>query len=215
MGIIYKLLSNKLKKQNKVLLFIIIVQTVSTVISAAIPYLSGNFVDVLILGTTVKSILEYALIIASIGIFSCAFSYVYTLKKVRVKNNISFELNKEIIQHLHKIPLEHRYEPIYMSQRINSDSTIIVSFFFDRVLTVCINTVQLVFLLSIFWILNKSIFFLVLLFCFIYIAIYQVLKRPLYNSNLMYKEEQSVFFNKLSEQLYLLEEIKVHWSDSI
>lgn len=31
----------------------------------------------------------------------------------------------------------------------------------------------------------------------------------------MYKEEQSVFFNKLSEQLYLLEEIKVHWSDSI
>ncbi len=98
MGIIYQLLSNKLKKQNKVLLFIIIVQTVSTVISAAIPYLNGNFVDVLILGTTVKSILEYALIIASIGIFSCAFSYVYTLKKVRVKNNISFELNKEIIQ---------------------------------------------------------------------------------------------------------------------
>ena len=206
------------------MLFIIIVQTVSTVISATCNdpsstvnpqtgALSANQRATAARPRTGISLPVWLFL--SIGIFSCAFSYVYTLKKVRVKNNISFELNKEIIQHLHKIPLEHRYEPIYMSQRINSDSTSIFSFFFDRVLTVFINTVQLVFLLSIFWILNKSIFFLVLLFCFIYIAIYQVLKRPLYNSNLMYKEEQSVFFNKLSEQLYLLEEIKVHWSDSI
>lgn len=58
---------------------------------------------------------------------------------MKVKNNISFEINSRGILHLQKIPLEIEYEPTYMTQRLNSDSRIVVDFFFDKIITATIN----------------------------------------------------------------------------
>ena len=64
------------------------------------------------------------------GIISLFLSYIYNLKIMKVKNNISFEINSRGILHLQKIPLEIEYEPTYMTQRLNSDSRIVVDFLF-------------------------------------------------------------------------------------
>ena len=77
---------------------------------------------------------------------------------MKVKNNISFEINSRGILHLQKIPLEIEYEPTYMTQRLNSDSRIVVDFFFDKIITATINLFVMFFLISLLFYLSKPIF---------------------------------------------------------
>ena len=128
----YKLLKDSLKIRRYLLVIILVIQFISVILSTLLPYMNGMFVDMLIDIKNVEEVIKYAITIAGVGIISLFLSYIYNLKIMKVKNNISFEINSRGILHLQKIPLEIEYEPTYMTQRLNSDSRIVVDFFFDK-----------------------------------------------------------------------------------
>lgn len=119
----YKLLKDSLKIRRYLLVTILVIQFISVILSTLLPYMNGMFVDMLIDIKNVEEVIKYAITIAGVGIISLFLSYIYNLKIMKVKNNISFEINSRGILHLQKIPLEIEYEPTYMTQRLNSDST--------------------------------------------------------------------------------------------
>lgn len=131
----YKLLKDSLKIRRYLLVTILVIQFISVILSTLLPYMNGMFVDMLIDIKNVEEVIKYAITIAGVGIISLFLSYIYNLKIMKVKNNISFEINSRGILHLQKIPLEIEYEPTYMTQRLNSDSRIVVDFFFDKIIT--------------------------------------------------------------------------------
>lgn len=131
----YELLKDSLKKRKNFLMIIVVVQLLSVILSTLLPYMNGMFVDMLIKVTNIEKIIKYSIMIAGLGILSLCFSYIYNLKIMKIKNNISFEINSRGIFHLQKIPLEIEYEPTYMTQRLSSDSRIVVDFFFDKIVT--------------------------------------------------------------------------------
>ena len=135
----YELLKDSLKKRKNFLMIIVVVQLLSVILSTLLPYMNGMFVDMLIKVTNIEKIIKYSIMIAGLGILSLCFSYIYNLKIMKIKNNISFEINSRGIFHLQKIPLEIEYEPTYMTQRLSSDSRIVVDFFFDKIVTAIIN----------------------------------------------------------------------------
>lgn len=206
----YKLLKDSLKIRRYLLVTILVIQFISVILSTLLPYMNGMFVDMLIDIKNVEEVIKYAITIAGVGIISLFLSYIYNLKIMKVKNNISFEINSRGILHLQKIPLEIEYEPTYMTQRLNSDSRIVVDFFFDKIITATINLFVMFFLISLLFYLSKPIFWVTGVFILIYIFIYLLLKGEIYERNYKFKENQSDFFNTLNEQLVLREEIKVH-----
>lgn len=154
----YKLLKDSLKIRRYLLVTILVIQFISVILSTLLPYMNGMFVDMLIDIKNVEEVIKYAITIAGVGIISLFLSYIYNLKIMKVKNNISFEINSRGILHLQKIPLEIEYEPTYMTQRLNSDSRIVVDFFFDKIITATINLFVMFFLISLLFYLSKPIF---------------------------------------------------------
>lgn len=211
----YELLKDSLKKRKNFLMIIVVVQLLSVILSTLLPYMNGMFVDMLIKVTNIEKIIKYSIMIAGLGILSLCFSYIYNLKIMKIKNNISFEINSRGIFHLQKIPLEIEYEPTYMTQRLSSDSRIVVDFFFDKIVTAIINLFVMFFLIALLFYLSMPIFGVTGIFIIIYIFIYIFMKDKIYERNYKFKENQSIFFNKLNEQLTLHEEIKVHNSFNI
>ena len=201
----YKLLKDSLKIRRYLLVTILVIQFISVILSTLLPYMNGMFVDMLIDIKNVEEVIKYAITIAGVGIISLFLSYIYNLKIMKVKNNISFEINSRGILHLQKIPLEIEYEPTYMTQRLNSDSRIVVDFFFDKIITATINLFVMFFLISLLFYLSKPIFWVTGVFILIYIFIYLLLKGEIYERNYKFKENQSDFFNTLNEQLVLRE----------
>lgn len=159
----YKLLKDSLKIRRYLLVTILVIQFISVILSTLLPYMNGMFVDMLIDIKNVEEVIKYAITIAGVGIISLFLSYIYNLKIMKVKNNISFEINSRGILHLQKIPLEIEYEPTYMTQRLNSDSRIVVDFFFDKIITATINLFVMFFLISLLFYLSKPIFGVILI----------------------------------------------------
>ena len=206
----YSIFRKKLKKRKKIVSFIIIVQLLSACLSVVIPYINGKFIDSLVIYKDAIIIVRYAFLIGTIGLVSSVLSYIYVLKKVKLKNNISFEINLEGIHQIQKMPLDYTFDPMYMTHRINIDSTSIVSFFIDQVITAAINAIGLLLLLIILFSINRLVFLLVIVFSMIFIALYLLMKKPLFDANVCYKEQQNIFFGKLSEQLILHQEVATH-----
>ena len=102
----YKLLKDSLKIRRYLLVTILVIQFISVILSTLLPYMNGMFVDMLIDIKNVEEVIKYAITIAGVGIISLFLSYIYNLKIMKVKNNISFEINSRGILHLQKIPLE-------------------------------------------------------------------------------------------------------------
>ena len=168
----YKLLKDSLKIRRYLLVIILVIQFISVILSTLLPYMNGMFVDMLIDIKNVEEVIKYAITIAGVGIISLFLSYIYNLKIMKVKNNISFEINSRGILHLQKIPLEIEYEPTYMTQRLITDSRIVVDFFFDKIITATINLFVMFFLISLLFYLSKPIFGVTGVFILIYIFIY-------------------------------------------
>ena len=183
----YKLLKDSLKIRRYLLVTILVIQFISVILSTLLPYMNGMFVDMLIDIKNVEEVIKYAITIAGVGIISLFLSYIYNLKIMKVKNNISFEINSRGILHLQKIPLEIEYEPTYMTQRLNSDSRIVVDFFFDKIITATINLFVMFFLISLLFYLSKPIFGVTGVFILIYIFIYLLLKTSVYKG---YKQDK-------------------------
>ena len=88
----YKLLKDSLKIRRYLLVTILVIQFISVILSTLLPYMNGMFVDMLIDIKNVEEVIKYAITIAGVGIISLFLSYIYNLKIMKVKNNISFEI---------------------------------------------------------------------------------------------------------------------------
>lgn len=199
-------------KNKGELCILILVHLISIFLNMITPYLNGIFINLLIAKITKIQLINYAIFIICIGIVGTFITYIFNILNIKLKNNISFELNLKILKRLQKIVITkyEEFNPTYLNQRINEDSSLIVSFFFDDFLVIIFNSFQLIMLVVIIVEIDKLVFFIVMAFIPIYILIYCFLKKPLFFKGLKLKESQNTFFDKLNEQFLLNREIKVH-----
>ena len=127
----YKLLKDSLKIRRYLLVTILVIQFISVILSTLLPYMNGMFVDMLIDIKNVEEVIKYAITIAGVGIISLFLSYIYNLKIMKVKNNISFEINTKLNSEDDISIVAHRIRTIlgfnvkkYISFRFNINSAV-------------------------------------------------------------------------------------------
>lgn len=204
---------NKFFYGNRILLFLyVFITIVISFIGIIIPYILGVLIDQLSIDASNSSIYKFCLIFFSINIIKIIFTYINSVLYVKVQIKAAFNMNAHILNHIKKISMSffHDKDISYLNQQINNDSNSLTIFTINILSDILTNSVTLIFVISILWKINSSIFYIILILIISYLLLYLGVKKIMYKYNYIFKESQSTFFSKLQEQLYNIKFIKIH-----
>lgn len=208
---IYSLVKKYLKQQTMFVVIYILCTLILALSGVITPYLSGTFIDNLIADPSENIIIYYTVMYISISVLQIIFSYIMSIVVVKLQTKLTYEFNKNIINHLQKTPLMFLQSQniTYLNQRVYSDCSTLINFSMTF-LNGCIANIA-TFLFCFYFILKTSIEISVLMFFLIllYIIVYTILKKPLFRIKYQYKELQAKYISALHEQLNKSKIIKV------
>ena len=173
-------MSQSFLSQNKNFLLIILSLT-GCILSIIQPYLSGNFIDLLISKPNLKLIIQFSIFLMIVGLLSIIVSYISNMFIVKFQTRIAFKVNFDLVQHMQKIPILKflKYNPAYLNNRINDDSNELVSFFLSNFITIFTQAGIILFSIIILFRTNLVIFYLSLFFIPLSVVLYLLLKKPI------------------------------------
>lgn len=182
----------------------------STGISVVSPYVNGLFIDCISYAGSKDEVIRLAIITIILGLLSVVFSYISQVFTAKLKTNFSYKMTMDLISYVQKTPflLIQKLDPAYLTTRITGDVDSVLSFFLNNIVSFFLSIIVGIVSLIVLFRLNTILFF-VSLFCIpAYIGLYYFLKGPLFKTRKKYIEIKNKFTAKITEQLYLIEEIK-------
>ena len=196
---------------NKARFAILLIMAIITMsFSLVLPLLNRNFLNVLLLSPDKDYIIIYALIIVLISLLNCSINYFYqyNLKKYSGEASINL-INKSISDIFHMDYLHFKsFNTEYLAQRIINDSNSIIGFIYLNFFPFFVGIFQFAFLILIILNANFKIFLLFVFFSPVYLILYLVIKKPLYNKGKDLKDTSTLYSGKIIEAIRLTPEIK-------
>lgn len=119
----------------------------SLIISIAMPYITGNYIDSLIDFHNSRTIINFTMKILFIGIINIVSSFMVSYSYVKIQTKSAIELNFNVLEHIMKMPILHfkNIDSAYLNQRVNSDSNTLVSFVVGNFLSIITKFLTLIF----------------------------------------------------------------------
>lgn len=179
-------------------------------LSLWMPVLSAALIDTLTQKSDFDYIFKEVILITflsfSIILLKCVQPVIFS--KLQLK--LSFSMNYDIIQHIHRVPIEKiiTYDSSYINSRIYKDTNNLGTFGLSFLLPTVFQFVKLSVTLYTIYNIDSSITCYILCMIIIYFVIYILSKGIIYKNELQYKEEENSFFQKLNKQYELIREIK-------
>lgn len=208
---IYKFCKQYLLSQKANLILFVLLAFFGSLVSLISPYVLGDFIDKLIAGIHQSAIVQFCLFLGAISIFKIFKDYATSVLYTKMQNKMGYELNMHVIKHVQRLSLSflNDKDVAYLNQRINGDSYAIISFCLTTLRDMTLNIILIVAPLFVLLSLNVTITIIMLFFVLLYVAIYYLLKRAIYNAGFAFREGQSRFFASLFEQIEHLMRIKI------
>lgn len=200
------ILSHKIAMSLYIFLsFLLIFQSLAT------PYISGNFIDVLILGGDTSIVFAYCGLFALFALSGQILTYFSNRLHIKIQTTISYELNRNLLQHLQKVRLTyfHDKDSSILNQRINSDSNTLVAFCVSFFQNVSINLFTLILAVIVVGVFDALIALVLAVLIPCYLLVYKKFKKILFESGYDLKKTQSEYFGKLYEQLAFIKQVKI------
>lgn len=193
-------------------LFVLItLSLLSSVFSTLCPYVLGSLFDLLISSTDSKILLQECFLYLVLSVGTLAVGYLTNLIRVKLHTKSSFSLNASIISHLHSVPFNKIFsiDPIYYTQRINNDSTQVMSFFIEITVGTILHLLCIVAPMIIVAMIYPLLIVYITVIILSYILSYVIVRKKLYTASFSFKESQAAFFGKLGQQLSYIKLIKL------
>ena len=192
----------------KMLIVMILISYALTSIS---PYLNGLFVDILVYGQDLRSVLLLAASIALIGIFAAFFTYHARIVQTSVVNRTYFHLLKEVVSDFQHLPLSEieNTELLYSARRLNAATSTVATFIVTNIVPMFINGFVMIIVFII--IMSSNIFIAIaeMALLGLYLVITYILKTPMFSASLQKKEAEGHFFNAMASRIERAFEIKL------
>ena len=185
---------------------------ISLIISIAMPYITGNYIDSLIDFRNSRTIINFTMKILFIGIINIVSSFMVSYSYVKIQTKSAIELNFNVLEHIMKMPILHfkNIDSAYLNQRVNSDSNTLVSFVVGNFLNIITKFLTLIFVSWISFNINYKLTLMLMPLIPLYLTIYFLFQKPLFKSGYDLKEKQNKFFSKMNEQLHNMKLIKLN-----
>jgi ABC-type bacteriocin/lantibiotic exporter with double-glycine peptidase domain len=209
---VFKLVRQYLNKYRLSVGIFVSLCILSWISSLIVPFITGKYIDILVNTRNKDTIILFIKILAIILIIDIVASYFKNLCLVKLKTNISFDLNYNILEHVKRLPLHyfHSTNTTYLNQRINSDSCNITNFILDNFVSVIINVLTFIAVAVFVMLISKKVLLLLFLIMPFYIVTCILFQKPIYKSEYEYMEIQNGFFSKMNDQLYKIKLAKIN-----
>lgn len=205
------LFSKYVKEKKTDYIIYLILDLIATVLVLILPQITKKAIDALINGKdSLLHIYRILLIYAIVSIIYLIINYISSKLYVLLESNLTFRLNLDLIKHVQNISLSYTNtcSSTYLTNRLNTDSNIIVSFSINFSKNLLKNTLSVIIIGFYLLKLDAKVFLSVLLLIFLYSLIYLLMKKKIYKIVYELKEKQSIFFSDLESQINGLEYIK-------
>lgn len=122
----------------------------SSMFSMISPYISGNFIDYLIVADNISKIYRYCFAFFGLFVFNQLIGYIVNRVYIKMQTQMGYDLNSDVIRHIQHLPVSFlkKQNMAYLNQRVNNDSNQVITFCINIVQGILINSLKL--LLSIF-----------------------------------------------------------------
>lgn len=175
-------------------------------------YIIGKYIDILVYDIELNTIYFFTVLLFVLGLLNIIISNFNNYISTKTQTNMVFDINLKILKHVKKLPISFfdNKDPIYLNQRINSDSNALINFSISS--TIQLIT-QIIIFIIIFFILgtkNFQITIVTLLSIPMYLALYFLFKKKLYKVIFNYKEEQNKLFSNMNKHLFNISFIKLN-----
>lgn len=200
-----------LLKYKVKLCFLLTTLLVTAAISIFVPYFNGVYLDMLIADPTIERMVQLTILMISVGLIGMMLSFCAKLLAVKICTIVEYDITADLVEHMQKIPYcvyMNKFNNSQLLQRITTDVHSIVSLYLNNISQFVFNAFILLFLASVLFSISKTIFLVIAVFIPVYLCIYICFKKPLFASNYLTKEANSIYFKTLFDQLYQLQSIK-------
>lgn len=176
---------------------------VSFAVTAVAPVLNGLFVDFLIYNKDIGKVVEFALIVAVVGVLGAILTYVSGVISVRVTNETAFSVLTDLVSRFEHANLEvvEDMETGYATQRISTDTSAVTSFVITNFLSVILEGALAAFAIVVLAYADPWLVLFSSALLTAYITLFLRLKAPLYRTSLAKKEADSTFFDEITLQV--------------
>ncbi|WP_350343075.1 ABC transporter ATP-binding protein [Proteinivorax tanatarense] len=194
------------------LLIFILLNFVSRALAIFFPYLTGNYIDILITANDFQIVTKITLIIITIGIFNMVSSFAQRYLNVKIQTKAMIDLNFDVLNHLLKMPIRYfeNKNSGYLNHRINNDSSVVVNFLLDNLLNIVSNALTIIILFYISFTINVKMTLILIPVFPLYLFLYYIFRKPLYRRNYDLKEKQNIFFSKMNQHLQNVNIVKIN-----
>jgi ATP-binding cassette subfamily C protein len=179
-------------------------------ISSLIPLISGNFIDGLVYDPSFDMIITFSKTVVLLGFISIVSSYVLNIMKIKMQVDFGAAFNFRIIKHIQNLNLSFilQKNPVYISQRVNADSNVIVGFILNNISQTTISLLQFLIVLTYIFVTNQLLGGIILLLDFLYVILYFVVKKKIEKCKYQLKDSTALYSASLQTQLTKLKYIK-------
>ena len=168
------------------------------------PYVNGKFLDFLLGNRSERDAVLFALLVASIGVFSTLFTYFWhgTLS-IRITTRLSFDLLREAVLRFERDDylVSRTIDPAYTTQRIISDSSVVSSFVLANFISAPLSIVAIPIVLLIIWSIDSTLAVFSIILLIVYFCVITGLRKLLYRVTYEKKEADSAFYAAIASQL--------------
>lgn len=201
----------KYLEKSKVIIYLVMIIVIWG-ISMYLPIVNGEFIDALVEGNTLNRIYSILIIISLLSILNVILTYISNVLKVKIASTTNFKISYHLLDHIKKLPISFFYNQnsAYLSQRINMDASSLSEFVLNKIINFVFNVFSLVLSAFILIDINTRISSILILLIPIYILLYFIFKKRLYNLNYKSKESQNLYFGSINSQLENTKFIKLN-----
>lgn len=193
---------SKLRRTKGAFAFIAIT-TIGIALSYAAPYVNGKFLDFLLANRSERDAVLFALLVASIGIFSALFSYFAGTLSIRITTRLSFNLLRETVLRFERVNFlaSKTTDSAYTTQRIFTDSNVVSSFVLTNFISAPLSVAAIPFVLLVIWSVDPILALFSVALLAVYLCVITGLRKLLYRVMYEKKEADSAFYAVIASQL--------------
>ena len=209
---ILKLCKPYLLRHRYAVLVYVAMSLLATAISVLSPYLIGNFIDDLVEGGDMRVVLRFCVVFGGLSLIKILKGYVNALIYAKMYTKMSYELSMDTVRHIQALSLSYinGKDGAYLTQRIGNDSNSVMTFSINILQNTIAQAFAFIVPLVVLLSLSPFIASLMLSFLIVYMALYLLFKKSLYNVGLAMREISAKFFSRMLEQLKYVKIIKIN-----
>lgn len=210
-----RFLSKYIKRNFGVFAIYMLLCILCSILSLIAPYISGNFIDVLLHIEQREQLVKYCVVFATMSFGSIACNYIISQIFARLRIKMNYEINMDFLHHIRKISILtlQKQTTASITQKLNYDTGIVTSFSLQTLQNILTNIITMI--LSLIALLHFSLDIGIILVCMllVYSGTYIIFKKPLKHCNQEAREKETKYFSTLYKQLGYIKYIQMNCVD--